>query len=254
MGQFGRLELIQRTQSGGATATCPVLSRHDNGSLIIRDGLSIMDTESGPVALNFRSAWQRPDEKLTVEMLKRAEWIEEENIPVPTPKQGYRLGVTTLGYMVKLQPEDARAMACELSEAHYVGENGERTIVNGVFAITARAFNALGLNKVKVAFETREVKAQDIGFLPEGVAYVRENGGVPYAVDFANGDRLESVGFPKGSQRASVVAAAEAELDANSVLNRVNTGTVIKAAAATGNAAQAQAQSRNRRPAPNVTY
>src|SRR4051812_24481168 len=95
MGQFGNLDLLQNVD-GGLTATCPVVSRHEDGTVIIQDGLAIMSTDEGPVAMNFRSAWQRPDAKALVDALKRADWVDEELIPVPTPRQGYRQNVTTL--------------------------------------------------------------------------------------------------------------------------------------------------------------
>jgi hypothetical protein len=252
MGQFGNLGLLQQVD-GGLTATCPVVSRHEDGSLIIQDGLAIMSTEEGPVAMNFRSAWQRPDAKFLSEALKRAEWVEEENIPVPTPRQGYRLGVTTLGCIAKLSAEDAAAMASELSVARYTDETGNVTEVNGVIAITGRALNALGLSKIPMSFEKRATKPVDVANLAESVAYVREHGAVPYSVTFANGDELKSFGFPRGNQRASVIETRQQQLEASSVLSKVNTGTVIRAQAPTGNAAQAAAQ-RNRRPAPAVTY
>lgn len=253
MGQFGNLGLLQQVD-GGLTATCPVVSRHEDGSLIIQDGLAIMSTDDGPVAMNFKSAWQRPDAKFLVDALKRAEFVEEENIPVPTPRQGYRLNVTTLGYIAKLQPEDAAAMASELSVARYTDEAGNVTEVNGVIAITGRAANALGLNKLPVSFPKRATKPVDVADLAESVAYVREHGAVPYSVTFNNGDVLESFGFPRGSQRSAAIESAAAQLEASSVLSKINTGTVVRAQAATGNAAQAAAQSRNRRPAPAVTY
>jgi hypothetical protein len=256
MGQFGTLGLLQQVD-GGLTATCPVISRYADGNVLAKDGLAIMDTDEGPVAMNLRSAWQAPDPKFLVEALKRAESIEEEIIPVPTPRQGYRMQATTSGIVAKLRAEDAQALAVERSIARYTDDDGNITDVSGVIVVTSAALNALGLSKLPVQFEKKRTKPYDCGNWTESAAFVRENGAVPYNIEFTNGDELHSFGFPKGTQRSGALEAAAAELAANSVLSQVNTGTVVRAAAATGNAAQAQAQTRARqgnRPAPRVQY
>lgn len=237
MGQYGRLVLVQQI-GDSRVPTVPVLTRHVDGRILGKDGLFVMEGPNGPMEVNSAFSWTEISGKALMAALGRAEFVEEAEFPVTTPKQGYRQGKTAVGVVAKLAADDAIAFGCELSPAVFVDAQGRETHINGCIVVTPEALNAAGASKLKLAYDTREGEPIDTVPLFEAVTEARANGTVPYAVTFRNGDKVAGNGFRRGTQRQSgldAVAQANTELRSSSVLSQLQAKTTIRAERPQGN-------------------